>query len=78
MKASELLKHSPSETLQKVADFKESLRQQQLVRSFERCGRCGGDLSFSYRTNWRSLQVHEEGACISCQEQLPARAYRLQ
>ena len=77
MKASEILQKIGPETQDKIQEFKEGLRQNELVQAFELCANCGGQISFSHRSDWLSYTVTEQGCCKTCQGQIPARVFRL-
>ncbi|MBS1986116.1 MAG: hypothetical protein JST16_18295 [Bdellovibrionales bacterium] len=79
MKVSEFTKNNPiiEETHRKLESHLKHLEQQRMVRAFESCGICGGEVKFDHRTDWLQNQVHEKGHCPTCLQETPTRVYSL-
>jgi DNA-directed RNA polymerase subunit RPC12/RpoP len=50
----------------------------EIIKHFEECAVCGSKLHFNHRTDYMTLEVHEEAGCPQCGVQNKVNVFILQ
>jgi uncharacterized CHY-type Zn-finger protein len=77
MKVHEWKAQENHHTQSKIDAFKENIRHQKILKSFEQCAQCHNKL-FIHHNVFKDAQIVEEHVlCPHCNERAPIRAYRI-